>query len=86
MFVHPSKTDAPLAVDPDGPLALALALQSLKLIAGRNAQVFHHIGRLDHLQLAQRRALHILLQTLRTDALPDQFGFTIGKAPDHKLL
>ena len=57
----PAETDAPLTVDPDAVLPLALSLQGLKAITRWCSQVPQCLGGLDHLEFAPRRFLKGLI-------------------------
>lgn len=48
----PNETNAPLPVDAKAPPALAVARQELQAIAGRNAQGFHPLCRVNQTKLA----------------------------------
>lgn len=57
----PPETDAPLTVDPDAVLPLALSLQGLKAITRWSLQVPQRLGGLDHLEFAPHRFLKGLI-------------------------
>lgn len=58
-FGCPHEADAPLVVDADAVLALAVALQGFKPVAGRDTQVVQHMGRVQQAQLFQGGCLDI---------------------------
>ena len=47
----PAEADAPLVIDPDAPLARAVAFQRLKPVAGWNTEILQTCRRVDQLQL-----------------------------------
>jgi hypothetical protein len=80
-FRRPNEAHAPLVIDSNAVLALSSPLQSLKLIPGRDAQIFQDGRPIELFKLAQRRALHIdpPAQAL---ALEESFGFLALEAFD----
>jgi len=53
----PSKTDAPLAVDPDAPLPLSIATKLLEPVPWRHSHIINPFGTLEQQQLGQCRPL-----------------------------
>ena len=82
--VLPAEADAPLIVDADAVLALALPFQSFEAITRWGSQVPQRLGSLDHFQFPARRFLKRLIAP---DLLIVQqpLGIPIAKAPDHDL-
>src|SRR6185503_9922417 len=55
--VRPLKADAPLIVNPDAVLALAIAFQRFEPVAGQRRQVLTDVGRFKAIELEPRRSL-----------------------------
>jgi hypothetical protein len=83
--VTPLETDPPLLVDPNAVLALAIALQSLKLIRARNRKVFQISSRIQLLQLHQCPLLNVAWDTLAVLATPDPLALLVSKGLDHNI-
>lgn len=81
----PAKADAPLVVDPDAVLALAITFQRFQSVCRGNPQVFERRRAVEHAQLAARHILNIRRQASGLRSRPDQLGFLVGKASDHEL-
>jgi len=60
--LNPSKTDAPLIVDPDAVLAFAIALEGFESIGRWNMQIIQHEGVPEHTQLTTCHGLDIVRQ------------------------
>ena len=80
---HPAKADAPLVIDPDAVLALAITLERLKPIGWRNPQIVQGGGVVEHAQFATRHGLDIGRQPPGWRSVPDLFRFLVGEVPDH---
>jgi len=82
--IFPYETDAPLIVDPDTVLPLAVALQLLEAIARNRAQVVEACRSIQHLQLPLRQPLESLKSF---HALASEQAFRIRGAErlDHML-
>ena len=81
--LDPSKTDAPLIVDPDAVLAFAIALEGFESIGRWNTQIIQHGGVPEHTQLATCHGLDIGRQAPGWRSAADLFRFLVGKVPDH---
>ena len=57
--LHPDEADAPLVVDSDGMLALAVAFQCFQSIAWRNSEMFQFCHRMKLHKLSKRCALEV---------------------------
>ena len=81
--VLPSKTNAPLIVDPDTVLPSTLSAKLLESVSGRDAQILEDLRGIDDHQLAQ----HCVLELARISANPlpleEPLGVPIAEAPDH---
>src|SRR6185312_7111256 len=55
----PNEADAPLVVDPDAHLPVAIAMQGLQTVAGRNTQVRQRFRLVEQTQLPQGDGLHV---------------------------
>jgi hypothetical protein len=55
----PDKTDAPLVIDPDRMLSIAIGFQGLKPIAGRNSQIIQDSRLIQKAQFAQGDRLDV---------------------------
>ncbi len=54
----PTETDTPLVVDANAVLPLAIGLQCLQVITGRNPQIPEHSGTMEEEQLTPRRTFN----------------------------
>ena len=63
------ETDPVLIVDPDAVLSLAVSLERLQMIRGRDTQILQTSCIVDHDQFSQRYALNILRQLLGKDLM-----------------
>ena len=79
----PRETDAPLFVNANTVLALAVPLQRLQAIARRKPEELKFHGGVDQLELHERSLLNISRQPPRTGALPELFSLCACEAFDH---
>src|SRR5690606_26202288 len=79
----PHEADAPLVVDADAVLALAVAVQGLKPVARRNAEVPELRGGVEHHELAVGTRQEVGGQP--PNALPAEYplGVVVGEGLDH---
>lgn len=82
-IVFPHKADAPLIVDADAPLSLAIPNQSFLSVSGWLPQIVEDNSRCNHAKFATRRVLNIRRKVTRNSALVDLSGFLIMKTGDH---
>jgi hypothetical protein len=82
----PNKTDAPLIVDPDRMLPLAIGSQSFEAIARRHAQIGQRSRLIQKTQLSQSDILDVRRQFSAPTAGLDQLCLGIGEALDHDRL
>jgi len=61
---NPGKTDPPLIIHTDAVLVFMVALQLLKAVSGRHAQIVKSLSRINHLQLTHCGSLNIHRQPL----------------------
>ena len=69
--INPAETNAPLAVDANAVLALALILQRFQPVGGRYSQVIQSLRRIEHPQLAPCHILDRGGKPARTVSVPD---------------
>lgn len=83
--LRPYKAHAPLIVDADAVLILAVPFQSFETIAGRNAEIMQGLGGIENQQLAQSGTLNVLRQTFHSPAMKQVFRAAVAKAPNHSV-
>src|SRR6185312_535456 len=83
--IIPSKTDTPLIVYPDAPLAFAIAFEGLQTVAWRVAQVVQRKGSIQLAQLAQGPILNISGKLSAMLTMPYPLRLLVFKASDHSL-
>ncbi len=83
--VVPDKANAPLVVDADAVLTVAVARKSLKAITGRDSQVIQVRSVMEHHQLALRPALDMFREPPDSTAFGNRLGITVAVTPDHLL-
>jgi hypothetical protein len=81
--INPTKTDTPLLIDPNTPLASSIAAQFLKPVCWRDAQIIKARRSIQHAQLPQRDLLNILRQPARSTEVKDGFRFGTSKGSNH---
>jgi len=64
-------------------LAGAITLQGLKPVARRKAEEGEFDGRIEELEFGEGSLLDIRRKTTGADAVPEFFGFGVGKTLDH---
>ena len=79
----PGEADAPLVVDANTVLSFAVAVQSLKAVSGRRAQIHQGDRRVEHHEFSQGGALDIVGQLLCPLAEEQRLRLFIGKAGNH---
>ena len=79
----PSKTDAPLIVDPNAVLACAVASQPLQAVARRDAEIGQPHRRIQHAELPQRHSLNSRPELPDRLSLEEPVGVLVPKALDH---
>jgi len=77
--VFPKEADSPLIIDPDAPLARAIAGKQLQLVARRDAKKVERGGAVKLFQFALCQTLHILRQLCRKAAIEQFLCFFTGK-------
>jgi hypothetical protein len=82
----PYKADAPLIIDPDRILSLAIRSKRFEAIAGRDAKVTQGARLIQKTQFSERNVLDVRRQFSAPAAAPDQFRFGIGEALNHGRL
>jgi len=80
----PAEADAPLVVDADGMLALAVPLQGFESIARRHPQEVEGDRRVDELEFDQRAPPDVARKPPGPARRPQPFGFRVGKTPDQR--
>lgn len=83
--VVPDKANAPLVVDADAVLTVAVTRKSLKAITGRDSQVIQVRSVMEHHQLALRPALDMFREPADPTAFGNRLGITVAVTPDHLL-
>ena len=78
----PDKTDSPLVIDANAVLALAVRIQSFKLVARRDAQTCAFGGGTDLKQLAPGKALEIVETDYRA-AVKQRLGIGTRERENH---
>jgi len=84
MFIPPLETYAPLIIDADAPLALALSVKSFQAIPWRTRQFVSALHAVDLPQLSKGRSIRGCKSTAML-APEKPFRFFIRKGPDHIL-
>jgi hypothetical protein len=79
----PDKADAPLVVDADAVLALAVALESFESVGGWNAQVVEFGCGVQHAELSPGDLLDLRREPARALAGETPLGFRAGELLDH---
>ena len=83
---RPAEANAPLIVDPNAELPLAVAFQSLQPIARRRSQVCQPNCGIELVELTQSHSLE-RPPPRRTQVLAKQaLGSCVGEAPDHAII
>jgi hypothetical protein len=77
------EADAPLIIDADAPLALAISFQCLQAITGWNPQISEHFRGVQESQFSQRHVLNGERQAAASFTPPYLLCFRIGKRLDH---
>jgi hypothetical protein len=80
----PAEADAPLDIDPNAPLAAAIALERFQSSAGKYNQIAQSSGVVQHTQLPQSYSLHGVIQPSREPAMPKALSLFAGKAGNHR--
>lgn len=80
---RPDEADAPLTVDANAMLALAVSLQGLQPVGRRDTQIVQGLRVVENPQLAPRRRLDVWWHATRNAALPDAFGLLAFEVEDH---
>ncbi len=78
-----AKTNPPLIIDADAPLATAIAPESLKPIARWHTERLQMDRRIKHAEFPARQPLNVLRQFPGKPTLPDGLGFLVTETPDH---
>lgn len=81
--ILPAKTDPPLLVDSDAPLAAAITLQGFQAIARWHEQRPQVDRGIEHTEFAASQPLNILRQSPRKPAVPNGLGFLVAEATNH---
>ncbi len=79
----PGEGDAPLIVDADGVLALAISLQGVKSVGGRETQGFEGVDGGKFTEFAKGFVLNARRQLARALAVPDSLGFLVRETLNH---
>jgi hypothetical protein len=82
--VLPSKTDTPLIVDSNAPLARPIAGELLQPVCWWNTKVFQGVGSIQHAKLSQRNLLDRLRQPAGALKLKYPTRFFAPEGPDHR--
>jgi hypothetical protein len=80
-----AKANAPLPVDPNRMVALAIALQRFEFIRRRQAHIIQSRRGIQLPQTHGRTAQYVSRQTAAFSGGEKTLGFGIGKRPDHAL-
>jgi hypothetical protein len=83
--IAPSEADSPLIVDPDAMLTRPIAPQRFQPVAGRYAQEVQRCRGIHLNQFPQCDPQQIWRQSSRRHAAEKFFGFSVGKALNHRL-
>ncbi len=81
----PAETDAPLVIDPDGILALAIAFESFESIARWDSQLSHFGDGMKLRELAQSGPLNVRRKGADFLQQKQPGGGIAGKGADHAL-
>jgi hypothetical protein len=73
----PGEADAPLVVDADAVLSLAVAVELFETVAGRDPQVVDGLGGVEDQQLAVRNSLEVGAEFADVRSLPDELGLLV---------
>lgn len=79
----PSKTDAPLIVDPDAMLTCPIATQLFQVIARWGAQILQGISCIQYSELPEHRALQAARKPTGGFACEEAFRIPVREAPNH---
>src|SRR4051794_2719297 len=82
----PAEADAPLVIDPDAPLPLAVAGQALQPIRGRHSEIFDPDRTVQHPKLAQSHLLNVLRQAARATEPKNSFGLAASERSNHRAM
>jgi hypothetical protein len=80
---RPNQADAPLIVDANAVLPLAISGKLFKAISGRYAKIAQRVCSINDQKLSLRGALNSAVQGLHWLAPKDLLCATVGEAPDH---
>jgi hypothetical protein len=83
--VLPPEADAPLLIDADTVLSLAIALQRFQLIRRRNYEIAQINGTVQILQLLTRPLLDLSIEPLYKFAPEYLLGVLVPEGPDHRI-
>src|SRR5215207_9241658 len=83
--IDPAEADAPLIVDADRVLALAIPLQGFEPVSRRDFQILQPACDVEQAELPQGRILKIGREAPAAPAGPYPLGLTIGEAQDHSI-
>lgn len=86
MILMPEEADAPLVIDPNAVLPVAVALERLEMIAGRDKQVRQPGTGIEHSQLSASNAQYIRGEALGGLAQEHTGGAFAAKALDHTVM
>lgn len=79
----PNEADPELIVDPDGMLALSIALQGLQPVGRRRSEIVQHGGGVQISELSSCNLDQIGRKALRGSSLENCLGQLVFEAPDH---
>jgi len=82
--IHEPEAEPPLVVDPNAPLSLPTALESLQSAGGWQAKVLDPSGGIDLHQTHECAGLDINRETTRRFPAKQLFGFAVGERFDHE--
>lgn len=81
--VFPLEADAPLLIDPDTVLALAIAFQRFQLIRRRNHEIAQIGGTVQILQFLTRPLLYLAIKSLHELTVEHRLCVLVPEASDH---
>lgn len=81
----PGEADAPLVVDADAVLPLAVAVQLLEAVARRNPKVVDVFGGVEDQELAVSNSLKVGAERADVRAMPDELGLLARERLDHSI-
>jgi hypothetical protein len=81
--VNKAKADAPLIIDGDSVLALAITLERVQSIAGRDLKVVERRSEVNILELAHGTRLNVAWEPLRRPGGKEILSPAIGERFDH---